>query len=74
VLITADCGGRNGVRVRLWKRALQGFADETGLSVTVAHLPPGTSGSVRNFVCVGRAVDPVQAMARVKRSPKRMAN
>ena len=43
LLITADCGGRNGVRVRLWKRALQGFADETGLSVTVAHLPPGTS-------------------------------
>jgi hypothetical protein len=41
--ITADCGGSNGVRVRLWKRALQGFADETGLSVTVAHLPPGTS-------------------------------
>src|SRR3954465_2962237 len=33
----------NGVRVRLWKRELQGFADETGLSVTVAHLPPGTS-------------------------------
>src|SRR3954453_11626129 len=43
LLITADCGGRNGVRVRLWKRELQGFADETGLSVTVAHLPPGTS-------------------------------
>ena len=31
------------MRIRLWKRALQGFADETGLSVTVAHLPPGTS-------------------------------
>ena len=43
LLITADCGGSNGVRVRLWKRELQGFADETGLSVTVAHLPPGTS-------------------------------
>ena len=43
LLITADCGGSNGVRVRLWKRALQDFADETGLSVTVAHLPPGTS-------------------------------
>jgi len=34
----------------------------------------GEPGSIRNFVCVGRAVDPVQAMARVKRSPKRMAN
>jgi hypothetical protein len=41
--ITADCGGSNGSRVRLWKRELQGFADETGLAVTVAHLPPGTS-------------------------------
>ncbi len=43
LLITADCGGSNGVRVRLWKRELQSLADETGLSVTVAHLPPGTS-------------------------------
>src|SRR3954464_9251143 len=43
LLITADCGGSNGVRVRLWKRELQSFADETGLSVTVAHLRPGTS-------------------------------
>ena len=41
--ITADCGGSNGARVRLWKRELQRFADGTGLAVTVAHLPPGTS-------------------------------
>jgi hypothetical protein len=41
--ITADCGGSNGVRLRLWKRELQCFANETGLAVTVAHLPPGTS-------------------------------
>src|SRR5689334_2183161 len=41
--ITADCGGSNGARVRLWKRELQRFADQTGLNVTVAHLPPGTS-------------------------------
>ena len=41
--ITADCGGSNGARVRLWKRELQRFADQTGLAVTVAHLPPGTS-------------------------------
>ena len=41
--ITADCGGSNGVQVRLWKRELQGFANETGLKVTLAHLPPGTS-------------------------------
>jgi hypothetical protein len=43
LVITADCGGSNGVRVRLWKRELQHFANETGLAVTVAHLPPGTS-------------------------------
>ena len=41
--ITADCGGSNGVRLRLWKRELQRFADETGLVATVVHLPPGTS-------------------------------
>jgi hypothetical protein len=41
--ITADCGGSNGARVKLWKRELQRFADETGLSITVTHLPPGTS-------------------------------
>ncbi len=43
ILITADCGGSNGVRVRLWKTELQTLADQTGLSITVAHLPPGTS-------------------------------
>ena len=43
LLITADGGGSNGSRVRLWKRELQNFADESGLSVTVCHYPPGTS-------------------------------
>ena len=43
VLITADCGGSNGYRGRLWKVALQRFADETGLTVQVCHFPPGTS-------------------------------
>jgi transposase len=43
ILITADCGGSNGARVRLWKTELQTLADQTGLSITVAHLPPGTS-------------------------------
>jgi transposase len=43
LLITADCGGSNGARVRLWKRQLQTLADETGLAITVAHHPPGTS-------------------------------
>ena len=43
LLICADGGGSNGYRVRLWKVELQGFADESGLEVTVCHFPPGTS-------------------------------
>jgi len=43
LLISADSGGSNGYRVRLWKAELQRFADATGLEVTVCHLPPGTS-------------------------------
>jgi hypothetical protein len=41
--ITADCGGSNGARVRLWKVELQRFADETGLVLHIHHYPPGTS-------------------------------
>ena len=41
--ITADCGGSNGARVRLWKLELQKLADETGLTIKVRHYPPGTS-------------------------------
>ena len=43
LLITADGGGSNGWRLRLWKRELQRLADELGLSIEVHHLPPGTS-------------------------------
>ena len=43
LLISADGGGSNGSRVRVWKWELQQLADETGLSITVCHLPPGTS-------------------------------
>jgi hypothetical protein len=43
LLIVADGGGSNGSRSRLWKRELQQWADETGLTVTVRHFPPGTS-------------------------------
>lgn len=43
LLITADGGGSNGSRVRLWKLELQQLADETGLTITVRHFPPGTS-------------------------------
>ena len=41
--ITADCGGSNGARVRLWKVELQKLADESGLVINVHHYPPGTS-------------------------------
>jgi transposase len=43
LLITADAGGSNGSRLRLWKIELQRLADETGLRIAVCHFPPGTS-------------------------------
>jgi hypothetical protein len=43
LLITADAGGSNGPRVRLWKWELQRLANRTGLALTVCHFPPGTS-------------------------------
>ena len=43
LLITADSGGSNGVRVRLWKKELQALANETHLEISVCHFPPGTS-------------------------------
>jgi Rhodopirellula transposase DDE domain len=43
LMITADSGGSNGARVRLWKVELQKFANETGLEIQVSHFPPGTS-------------------------------
>jgi hypothetical protein len=43
LLITADAGGSNGYRTRLWKVELQGLADALGLRITVCHFPPGTS-------------------------------
>jgi len=43
LLITADAGGSNGWRLRLWKLELQKLADETGLALSVCHFPPGTS-------------------------------
>jgi hypothetical protein len=43
LLITADGGGSNGSRLRLWKYELQKFSNETGLSISICHFPPGTS-------------------------------
>ncbi len=43
LMITADSGGSNGYRLKLWKKDLQRLADETGLEISVCHFPPGTS-------------------------------
>jgi hypothetical protein len=43
LVITADCGGSNGVRLRLWKSELQKLANELAIAIEVHHLPPGTS-------------------------------
>ena len=53
LLITADGGGSNGSRLRLWKRELQHLANEIGIEITVSHFPPGTSRRVgrRNCTC-----------------------
>ncbi len=42
-MITADAGGSNGYRTRAWKTELGALAAETGLQITVCHMPPGTS-------------------------------
>jgi hypothetical protein len=42
LLITADAGGSNGYRTRAWKTELAALAAETGLQITVCHMPPGT--------------------------------
>ena len=49
LLITADGGGSNGNRTRLWKTELAALATETGLAITVCHLPPGTSSRVGDW-------------------------
>ena len=58
LLITADGGGSNGSRVRLWKLELQRLANETGLTIQVCHLPPGTSKwnkiEHRLFACISQ--------------------
>jgi hypothetical protein len=47
--ISADGGGSNGSRVRLWKRELQRLTDELGIDIVVHHLPPGTSSRVDDW-------------------------
>jgi len=62
LLITADSGGSNGSRLRLWKTELAKFADETGLAVTVCHLPPRDADRVGPQVRGGRT--PVRPVPR----------
>jgi len=56
LMVTADSGGSNGYRVRLWKVELQKLADELKLPITVCHLPPGTNKwnkvEHRRFSCI----------------------
>jgi Rhodopirellula transposase DDE domain len=53
--ITADGGGSNGSRLRLWKRELQRLALELGMDIVVHHLPPGTSSRVDDWRGSGRS-------------------
>jgi len=55
LMITADGGGSNGSRVRLFKIELQNLADETGLRLQVCHYPPGTSSRVDDWRGGGRS-------------------
>jgi transposase len=58
IMVTADCGGSNSYRTRLWKFELQKFADEIGKSIKVCHFPPGTSKwnkiEHRMFSCISQ--------------------
>ena len=64
ILVTADGGGSNGWQLRLWKRELQKFADQAGLSVAVCHFPPGTSKwnkiehRLFSFICKRLSIPP----------------
>ena len=44
--ITADGGGNNGSRVKLWKKELQKLSNEIGMNIAVCHFPPGTSNII----------------------------
>ena len=69
--ITADCGGSNGARVRLWKLELQKWADETGLTIHVRHYPPGTSKLEQDRAPAILSHHPELAGSSADRSPRR---
>ena len=54
LMITADGGGSNGYRVRLWKRELQRLADETGIAIEVHHLPREPASGTRSSTVYSR--------------------
>jgi hypothetical protein len=58
IMVTADCGGSNSYKTKLWKFELQKFADEIGKSISVCHFPPGTSKwnkiEHRMFSCISQ--------------------
>ena len=68
LLLLADGGGSNSSRGRLWKRELQDFATETGLTITVCHYPPGTSKwnwiehRLFSFISVNWAGEPLRTL------------
>ena len=71
LLLLADGGGSNSSRGRLWKRELQEFATETGLTITVCHYPPGTSKwnwiehRLFSFISLNWAGEPLRALAKL---------
>ncbi len=70
LLVTADGGGSNGARVRLWKLELQRLADETGVEIAVCHLPPGTSTW---NIALGKADIELAGESPVRSKPSRQA-
>jgi hypothetical protein len=71
LLLFADGGGSNSSRGRLWKRELQGFATETGLTITVCHYPPGTSKwnwiehRLFSFISLNWAGEPLRTLGKL---------
>jgi hypothetical protein len=61
---TADRGGSNGARVKLWKRELQRLVNEAGLDVTVNHLPPGTSSGTKSSIACSPSSPRTAAVSR----------
>jgi len=66
LLITADAGGSNSYRARLWKYQLQKLAEETGLGITVSHFPPGTRNGTKSSIACSATSPPIGGVARWK--------